>query len=448
MACPTPTGNPLNPFFFGPLLLLQACFRPSIVLLRIVATGQRRGGAGAELVAVPLGLRSADGGDFDAGPGAAADRHRLQPFRLGCQPIAVGDAAGMVFFAGRGAFSRPARPLTAAAIVALLAAVLVHPTNVFAGAAIAASLAVRWRQFRVDPRRLAVLALAALALILWAANLVRMQGNVGGGGCSATSTNSSIRTANPHAAVLYANLFSGETVYQYISGGTSWLPWGVGLALVWAVLLAAAWRLWQCGTAADRVLVAAWLLELAGFVVLAGPEGMLPGQERYAICLIAPAVIVAARGAAVWWSGAGRPRTSIGGRGPRPGRRLVRAGRFPAALFPLHRADRRTGPSNLSHRRRRAETSGAGLYLEASHGGRHLDRGRRVGGAIGRCGTSRWRSRTCGSWRRSEAAAEPELALARAEGRAWHVRFCEGEKLQGEQILDYSGRPVLDVSRW
>ena len=33
----TPTGNPLNPFFIGPMLLLHKCFAPSFTLLRSVA---------------------------------------------------------------------------------------------------------------------------------------------------------------------------------------------------------------------------------------------------------------------------------------------------------------------------------------------------------------------------------------------------------------------------
>ena len=33
----TPTGNLANPFFFGPLVLLQACCRPSIAVLRTVS---------------------------------------------------------------------------------------------------------------------------------------------------------------------------------------------------------------------------------------------------------------------------------------------------------------------------------------------------------------------------------------------------------------------------
>jgi uncharacterized membrane protein len=442
----TPTGNALNPFFFGPLLLLQACCKPSIALLRIVAVAS---GVAA------LGLNGwLCRWVFDRRTAAISTLAlALLPINIAYSRFAWDASQSLlatlpVWYFSLAAARFPARQdrLTAAAIVALLIAVLVHPTNVFAGAAIAASLAVRWRQFRVDPRRLTVLALAALALILWSANMVRMQGQVGGGLLGHLDQLVHPQP-NPHAVVLYANLFSGETVYQYIAGAHSWLPWGVGLALVWAVLLAAVWRLWRCGTTTDRVLVAGWLLEVAAYVVLAGPSGMLPGQERYAICLIAPAVILAAGGAAVCWSGAGRPRTSVAAVVL-----ALAAAWFVLADFQQHYfrfIEQTGGRAHQTFRTAAVEPKQAALDYILQH---------RRAGVTWIVADSWWSYWPLQYLSRAEpdvrvveeerAAALPELALARAEGRTWLVRFCEGEKLRGEQILDYSGRPVLSVSRW
>ncbi len=441
----TPTGNALNPFFFGPLLLLQACCKPSIVLLRIVATA-----SGVAALGLNWWLCR---WVFDRRTAA------ISTLALAVLPIDIAysrfawDASQSllatlpVLYFSLAAVRFPARQdqFTAAAIVALLAAVLVHPTNVFAGAAIAAGLAVRWRQFQANPRRLAVLALAALALILWAANLVRMQGNVGGDGLLGHLDQLVHPRVNPHAVVLYANLFCGETVYQYISGAHSWLPCEVGLALVWAVLLAAAWRLWQWGTTADRVLVAAWLLQWLGFVVLAGPEGMLPGQERYAICLIAPAVILAARGAAAWWSGAGRPRTAVAVL-------ALAAGWFVTADFQQHYfrfIEQTGGRAHRTFRTAAVEPKQAALDYILKH------RTAGVTWIVADSWWSYWPLRYLSLAEQDvrvvderDAASQPELALARAEGRAWHVRFHDWAPSSGEQILDYSGRPVLSVSRW
>jgi hypothetical protein len=248
--------------------------------------------------------------------------------------------------------------------------------------------------------------------------------------------------------VLYANLFSGETVYQYISGAHSWLHWGAGSLLVWGVLLAAAWRLWQHGTGADRVLVAGWLIELAGFLVLAGPGAMAPGQERYAICLIAPAVILAARGAALWWSDAGRLRTAAVVL-------ALAAAWFVTADFHRHYfcfIEQTGGQAHLAFRTAAVEPKQAALDYILKQ------RAAGVTWIVADGWWSYWPLRYLSAAELGVRVVEekhaddvdvrPALTLARAEGRAWSVRFCDGEKPRGEQILDYGGRPVLSVSRW
>ncbi len=444
----TPTGNTLNPLLFGPLLLLHACFKPSIVLLRGVA-------AASGLLALGLNwwlCRRL----FDR-PTAIISTLvlALLPIDIAYSRFAWDASQSLlvtlpVWYFSLAAVRFPARQgrYTAAAIVALLAAVVVHPTNVFTAVVLAASLAARWRQFRIDPRRLTVLALAALSLTLWGVYLVRMHSNVGGEGPIGHLVQLLHPGGGPSFAVLYANLFSGETAYVYISGAHSWLHWGAGSLLVWGVLLAAAWRLWQQGNAADRVLVAGWLLQLAAFLLLAGPEAMAPGQERYAICLIAPAVILAARGAALWWSDAGRLRT--------PAIALALAAAwFVAADFHRHYfgfIEQTGGQAHLAFRTAAVEPKQAALDYILKH------RAAGVTWIVADGWWSYWPLRYLSAAEPGVRVVEekhaddvdvrPALTLARAEGRAWCVRFCDGQKPGGEQILDYGGRPVLSVSHW
>ena len=431
----TPTGNLLNPFFCGPLLLVQACLRPSIAALRMVplASGLLALGLNWWLCRWVFGRPSAV---------ISTLALALLPIDIAYSRFAWDASQSLlatlpVWYLSLAAVRFPARQdrLTAAAILALLAAVLVHPTNVFAGAAIAASLAVRWRQFRVEPRRLTVLALAAAAMILWATRLVHATGE-GGGWLS--HLGQIVHPGNkPHFTVLHANLLCGETVYQYISGAHSWLPWPLGLALTWAVLLAAAWRLWRSGSTADRVLVAGWLLQLAGFVVLAGPEAMSPGAERYAICLIGPAVVLAARGAAVWWAEAGRLRTAAT-------LAALAAGWFVLADFQQHYfryIEQTGGNAHPTFRTAAVEPKLAALDYVLKH--------RKAG--VNWIAADGWWT----YWPLKYLSADEknivvwkadQLHGIAADQGVWHIGFCDGRPPSGRQILDYSGRPVLSVS--
>jgi len=380
---------------------------------------------------------------------------------------------------------------TAAAIVCLLPAVLVHPTNIFAAAAVAASMASGWRQWRLDRRRLAFWAIAALTVVVWGTCMLKTHA---GGHWTDRLRQLVLPGENPHFAVLYANLFTGETVYQYIAGSHSWLQWpafgsggqiGVGTALVWTILLGSAWRLAVRpsiadrlgGTGisqalldstgkmpvppdpeglADRVLVAAWLLELAGFLIFAGPRGMIPGQERYAVCLIAPAVLLAARGAAVWWAEAGRMKM------PAAVLASVLAW-LTLADFQQHYfafIERTGGQAHATFRTAAVEPKLAALNYVLQ---------RRTADVAWIAADSWWSyypleyfalgNRDAGIVTFKEAASEPEFAMAAADGRAWRVEFCdpiEGQERlnpsfqrhgEAARILDFGGRPVLSVYR-
>ena len=207
---------------------------------------------------------------------------------------------------------------------------------------------------------------------------------------------------------------------------------------------------------ADRVLAAAWLLELAGFLVFAGPRGMIPGQERYAICLIAPAVLLAARAAAVWWAGAGRMKT------PAAVLACVLAW-LALADFQRHYfafIERTGGQAHSTFRTAAVEPKLAALDYVLQ---------RRTAGVAWIAADSWWSewplkyfalgNRDVRIVAFRDAAAEPEFVKAANDGRAWGVEFCdataEQERLdprfqrpgEAARILDFGGRPVLAVFR-
>jgi hypothetical protein len=196
-------------------------------------------------------------------------------------------------------------------------------------------------------------------------------------------------------------------------------------------------------------LVAGWLLALAAFAVLAGPEALLPGQERYAICLVGPAVVLAARGAAVWWGQKSTGKAS-GTRRTAAVVLALAAAWFVAADFHQHYfrfIERTGGCAHQTFRTAAVEPKRAALDYIMRH---------RTPGMTWIVADGWWSywplqylAAADNDVRVVEAddkASGPALALARTEGRAWYVRFCNGEASPGQQILDYGGRPVLCVS--
>ncbi len=326
----TPTGNPVNLFFLGPAVLLHAWLPPSMALLRLVSVlsgiamlginwlfcrwvfDRRTAVVSTVLLAVlPINIAYSRFA-WDASQSVAATL-----------PVVYLSLAAVRFGQWRGR-------LLAAAVVAEVAACLVHPTNLLAGAAIVAAAVAcidRQRARRIavrivsDRRMLTGVAMALLltcaAAICWLQTdgAARFTGRLG-------DPRELIHPrAAPHFSVLYARLFTGATVYQYIPGSRSWLQWpgirgaegwGVDVALFWALVAAAVWWLWRswkmAGRREDRVLLAAWAFGLAAFLLTAGTHAMTPGWERFAICLIAPAVVLLSRGAALFAEARAGPR--------------------------------------------------------------------------------------------------------------------------------------------
>lgn len=306
----TPNGNPLNPFYMLPTLVLHALAAPSFTMLRITALFSGL----LALVANFLLCRRA----FDQRTAV------LSTWILALLPIDIAysrfawDASQsllatvLVMYLPLlgGTLRKPAGGISGWGTLALAGAILVHPTNVFAAPLLVIPalitrrrhIAEAWQNTTIPARswNLAALVVLALAAVYGAwrfADLVSHRlhglGSVGS------------------FAELYLQLFSGTTVYAFISGATlphsgdgwRWLAPACD-AFCLALGAGAAWgwlrRSQQNVSQRDVCIIVGWATMLLGFFLVAGPEALAPHAERYGICLIAPAALVAARGLA-WW---------------------------------------------------------------------------------------------------------------------------------------------------
>jgi hypothetical protein len=504
----TPTGNPLNPLFFGPLALLHLWFPLSFSLLRSVAVA----GGLAALVINWLFCRWV----FDRRTALISTvLLAILPINIAYGRFAWDASQSLaatlpVVYLALAAIRFPARfdRWITASILALAIAIWVHPTNIF----IATIVGVAWLahcrpnqlpspdQPSVGARKgaggegncggktsssvwcLAVLLVAALLLAVWACTAQPSRGPLAQRMAQRWGDARELSQPDdlPPASVLLARLFTGGTVYRYIPGSRSWfewpLPaeldgWGLDVGLFWAGLIGAAWLLWRSwrlrhnscvlsGTA-DGVLLAAWLLQIVGFLVVGGPRAMAPGQERFAICLIGPTVLLGSRGAALAWEAASpRWRVALA--------TATLAGWLVLADFEVHyfRSIEQTGgQTHLTFRTGAVEPKQAALayILEqsaANHGQSESPQTWIVCSQWWNYWPIRYLAmshRDVSVARTTEIADSDDYRRALAEGRVWFVEFCDTEPQRQvesqlatrtpsrQEFRDYGGRPVLCV---
>jgi hypothetical protein len=314
----TPTGNPLNWFYFVPLVALHAVAPPSFALLRLPAlvTG---------LLALPINYALCRRA-FDSRTAV------ISTWLLALLPIDIAysrfgwDASQsllatlLVMYLALIHFRR--RPLTSmiptAAVLALVMAIWVHPTNVFAAPLVVVPALYRRRQQLVQALKTAlatagtssrtVLAMSSAAVALGLLLGVR----------GAVSHGYGWGELGPFAEN-YLRLFSGATVYEFVAGiGTAesngtwfaYLPATCNLifgCLAIAGLLGLLARLARRPASCNEMLVLSWFTMAIGFFVIAGPVAIAAHHERYGICLVAPGALVLSRGLA-WWIEAHQPR--------------------------------------------------------------------------------------------------------------------------------------------
>jgi hypothetical protein len=304
----TPTGNLLNLFFFLPLLAIHAFTDPSFALLRIIPLFN---GLLALAVNFLLCRRAFDLRTATISTIALA----VLPINIAYSRFAWDASQSLLFtspvvyapfIAARSSTARVRWSITGA--ITLIAAALVHPTNVFLAPWLAIGLAFAWsdrlRNARTHYR--GACAATALILVVFAATCIthfwpRVANHI-----LATESYTSF-------AGYLASLFSGVTVYDYIAGtlgpnaraSSDALTVQIALTSITAFLAAliawAAYRRIRRGKSPlDLAMATAWVACVAAFFVFAGPEAIRPHFERYAICLVAPTILLAARGLQ-WW---------------------------------------------------------------------------------------------------------------------------------------------------
>jgi hypothetical protein len=311
----TPTGNAINPFFMAPQVVLHVFVAPSFALLRLPALAS---GLAALLVNYVLCRRA-----FGARMACLTTlAHAVLPINIAYSRFAWDASQTLPFtlpvvYAAVLANQEPLRRWrwTAVGALCLAAAMIVHPTNVFVSPFFAVMIVAAWRdrlltawQHAATRRIGGVLALLAIGIVL-SSLLPRISANVGR--LDAWST----------FAQRFGDLFTGVTVYEYISGASITPTGGVGMQpttiiLLWLSIVVvgtvgfALWRAIRRGNSMiDAWLVAAWFASVMSFFAIAGPGAIAPHFERYAICLVAPTVLVLARGF-LWWM---QPTTKFSG---------------------------------------------------------------------------------------------------------------------------------------
>jgi hypothetical protein len=283
----TPTGKIPDPFLVVPLAILQAIVDPAPWVLRVPTVISDM----AFIVVGYAGLRNTIG----ARPAsvfallAATTPITLIYSRLGWDPSQT-PLATMIFLwaclAGR----------RGAAVLSLCAAILVHPTNVFLFPILVAFWLKYVRSFL--EKIIGVVGagalwsavfiggtLTAIPVSLWIGRAPLRE--LLSGGCPLVQ-----HLVN--ALLRIGDLFSGITVYRYVVGDP------VGLILhrviiffvLIGLLLALFWGARTTRDARITTLSAGLAASVIPFLIIAGPDGLRPGSERYALFMVAPVLVL------------------------------------------------------------------------------------------------------------------------------------------------------------
>ncbi len=322
----TPTGNPVNPFYLGPLAALHLWLAPSAAVLRLPALFSGL----AALVANYLLCKRV------FGPTVAW----VSTLLLAVLPLNIAysrfawDASQtllattlLMYFALQAVETadRPRRSLLAP-MLAYAAAIWIHPTNLFAGWLLLvpavhgyrAELQEAWARLRrgrlAGSAGLGAGGLLVVALLFLGLGLLALR--LAGVGFSAAATPLRplalavlARIADPAEWGLFARLLvrllSGSTIFQFIPGPQADTTALDGLDLMFCcVIVAAGFGLLRIlkdpAAARERCLALGSLGMAASFFLIAGPAAIAPHAERYGVCLIAPGVALIAVGLSHW----------------------------------------------------------------------------------------------------------------------------------------------------
>jgi hypothetical protein len=292
----TPVGNPLNPFHSGPLLAVSLVMDPALLLLRVPAAlwGCLSVALAYPLLSPSIGARAA----LYTTAFVAFSATAVSQARLGWDPSATPLASLLSV-----ACALANRPVAAA--LAAVAALIVHPTNIFLMPIVAAAWAPhavdRYARLTRDARRTAVAAALAAVIVALAIG-VPIATAVARSGRLPSLEIMSNRLMSPAAlretAEGVVQLFSGVTAATAIaahSSRTLSVAAGTIAVLSFLVPLVVCWQ----SLGHERPQRARWLLagiaaSIVAFHLIAGPDMLKPSFERYAMFLVVPLAVACA----------------------------------------------------------------------------------------------------------------------------------------------------------
>jgi hypothetical protein len=320
----TPNGNSPNPFYYAPLFVLQALLPPSIELLRLTAVvyGILALWVNWALCRRVFGLQTAIATTLLL----AVLPEDIAQSRLGWDPSQSLPVDAIVFYLALMMLKAERRPggYLIACVIALSAAIVIHPSNIFMALFVVVAIAMRWRAAArdwLDPRVPGMKWLVGyLGLLSAVAGVLAWKWDWISAGLQSTLQTNSAQVF----PLFYLRLFDGITVFRYVAGSlqpdqaTLPLIWTITIAtgvvfapVVWAAMrsLIPSWSI----AGEDRLVFVGWLTVFAAFLVIGGAGSLSPGNERYGIVLILPGVValvrsyeqVAARSAVVLKAAAG-----------------------------------------------------------------------------------------------------------------------------------------------
>ena len=285
----TPSRIPVNPFFAVPSFLLHGVFPPSVALLRVPAL---LSGLAALLLNAVLMRRFFGWTEAVISTTLLAVLPIMIAYsRFGWDTAQMPLATVLVLISAVHALRSPSDRNMRLAWLALFAGLIVHPTCLFLmPLTLFATLEtlqkdlpsrLRWL-LTVLPSRSTMVCAGVLVLLL---TMLRFDWRHGRLIPSESTANIAMFLQ------LFADLFSGRTVVEYLSGApvsaSIWNLWRIVVLLLTVVGLH---QLLRSKDQEDQRMGNGLILGLLAFFVAAGNRGLEPGYERYGMILIVPVV--------------------------------------------------------------------------------------------------------------------------------------------------------------
>jgi hypothetical protein len=325
----TPSANPVSMLFLVPLGLVHGLGPPSFALLRSISVvanllalgvnfwcAHRLFGlttATIQTVALAIAPTAIAHGRFAQEPTLSILTTSLVIYAA----LAGVTAQRAVFGLGLGALSG----------MLLLAALTVHPTNIFCVPFVALPFArglARVLRMRCDSRRRVLLGgvafvVSSVAIAAGAWTWLLLRGISAQHGTLSHQIDGVTARLTDVAVMVeflrnFGRLFTGVTIFYYMSGPrlSEWIYDGAALAAGVLLVAASVQRLRQPRPGAlDVGLVGAWAAMLLLYYALAGPDAIRPAYERYGLCLVVPTLLIASRAIDLRLTTAPRYRATI-----------------------------------------------------------------------------------------------------------------------------------------